>query len=276
MKKNRLILEACLSIALAAVIIILATISFSGKKKAYDVIVFGDSIIGNDRTENSVTAFLEKESGLKCLNAAFGGTCLTGMDSVTPGEKEGFYSVYEISEAFAAGDIERLTMAAFPEKLTARYYFEDTVKELGRVDIKKTKYIIIQAGTNDYLSGVIVKGEDKISFYESLRKTVENFKKAAPHAEIMILTPCFNDIFPGDERNSLNYSFDGGGTIEDYVNAELLYGKEYGIPVIDNLHGSKINENTYEQYLLDGLHPNTEGNREIAATIWNFIAQKTQ
>ena len=150
------------------------------------------------------------------------------------------------------------------------------VKKLGLVNFKKARFIIIQSGTNDYLSGVKVGSEDEENtFIHSLHETVKNLKKASPEAEIIILTPCFNDIFLQDERNCLNVDY-GGGTLDKYVEAELSYGKKYGISVIDNLNDSKIKDETVNEYLLDGLHPNAEGNREIADTIWNFIARQTQ
>lgn len=277
MKKNRLILESLVSILIVAVVIIIATASFSGKKKEYDLIIFGDSIIGNDRSDESVTALISKESGLNCLNAAFGGTRLTSDNSKNSiGEKENLYSVEEIAKALACDDIERFTMAAFSENYSARFYFQDVVKKLGLVNFKKARFIIIQSGTNDYLSGVKVGSEDEENtFIHSLHETVKNLKKASPEAEIIILTPCFNDIFLQDERNCLNVDY-GGGTLDKYVEAELSYGKKYGISVIDNLNDSKIKDETVNEYLLDGLHPNAEGNREIADTIWNFIARQTQ
>ncbi|MBO7356945.1 MAG: SGNH/GDSL hydrolase family protein [Lachnospiraceae bacterium] len=277
MKKNRLILESLVSILIVAVVIIIATASFSGKKKEYDLIIFGDSIIGNDRSDESVTALISKESGLNCLNAAFGGTRLTSDNSKNSiGEKENLYSVEEIAKALACDDIERFRMAAFSENYSARFYFQDVVKKLGHVNFKKARFIIIQSGTNDYLSGVKVGSEDEENtFIHSLHETVKNLKKASPEAEIIILTPCFNDIFLQDERNCLNVDY-GGGTLDKYVEAELSYGKKYGISVIDNLNDSKIKDETVNEYLLDGLHPNAEGNREIADTIWNFIARQTQ
>ena len=61
----------------------------------------------------------------------------------------------------------------------------------------------------------------------------------------------------------------GGGVLEDYVNAEIRLGEELGIEVVDLYHDCLPHENwwDWETYTRDGLHPNEAGRKLLSQKI---------
>ena len=133
----------------------------------------------------------------------------------------------------------------FPEHAMSVY-----VDEMAQGDC-----VIVAGGTNDYGASVELgtpKDIEDVSFYGALtvlyRKLAEKYKSA----KIFIVTPI---------RRKPNGPNKKGYTLEDYRQAIAYRAKEYGFYLI---HGDKMPIDPYlqsdtENYISDGLHPNTAG-----------------
>ena len=65
----------------------------------------------------------------------------------------------------------------------------------------------------------------------------------------------------------------GGGYLEDYVNAELGLAGELGLEAVDLYHDFFPHENDrdWERYTMDGLHPNEAGREKMADRIRDVL-----
>ena len=156
----------------------LAIKGFSRKTLRPDVVFFGDSRVGNDRTDTALPVLLEKATGLDVYNAGIGAT---GMAVSGSGSAWDRYSMVYLSDAIANNDFSAIH-AADPD-IYYRYneivgYVDNTIKDIESIDFSDVKYIIIEQVTNDYLSGVPLYDEnDPLNIYTfggAFKTTVNN------------------------------------------------------------------------------------------------------
>ena len=265
MKKNKikaLVLAAALFIF--AVLTALDLLPF-GKTK-YDVVFFGDSLVGNDRHESSVTSQLESLSGMSVYNAGIGGTTLT----VTGDDVWNRYSMLELSKCIKNGDFTECVEAIpgyYIKQNAVLEYASDTIKGIADTDYKAVKVIVFEQGISDYLAGIPIENpdddHDETTFAGTLNVIIDNLKTGAPNAEIIVVSPLFSytDGNYSDECNT------GYGTLPDYVEAERRVCGKQNVKFIDACSESGIDHDNYEEYMYDGLHTNEAGNRILAELI---------
>lgn len=133
--------------------------------------------------------------------------------------------------------------------------------------------IVIFAGTNDYGSNSIINNDFSVfddNFEGSIIKTIKTIRKKFHTIPIFVCSPIYarssnklNTDLP--EKNSLGYSVDKyGKVLKEICN---IMGVNY-IPVGEE---SEIGFYNLESYLLDGVHPNDEGNKNIARVIIKYL-----
>lgn len=272
MNKQKLIAAILAGVCIVC-LLILAVKGFSRKTLRPDVVFFGDSRVGNDRTDTALPVLLEKATGLDVYNAGIGAT---GMAVLSDGSAWDRYSMVYLSEAMVNNDFSAIH-AASPDNYY-KYneivgYVGDTVKDIESIDFQNVKYIIVEQVTNDYLSGVPLYDENDPfnvnTFAGAFRTTVNNLKKAAPNAEIIVISPCFTFTISGyGDELDLGY-----GTEEDYAEYERELALETGVSFVDYYHDSSINRDNWKDYLFDGLHMNDEGNRVLIELILEKLKQ---
>ena len=236
----------------------------------YEIVCFGDSVMACKYGPGSVPDILEQETGLKALNAAFGGLTMSEIiDNPNAGDGNFFFSMTELSKAFLNRDFSLQVMAtkrrvtAYPEA------WYTVASNLDKIDYDSIKYVLIEHGVNDYLTGKQIEDtSDKYNantFAGGLRTVIENVQKAVPDATIILATPTYV-WFEGTAGDCTETDY-GGGTLPEYVEAEKRIAAEYNLICVDNFNGSGINRDNYKSYLYDGLHSIEEGNRLIAENI---------
>lgn len=242
--------------------------------RPWDVVVTGDSIIGKERYDGAVDAYFEEYSGLTMVNGAFGGNCAAVEDADRYSYQGESITLPYLAEAICYRDfgVQWADLAANQTKID---YFEESLHNLEAVDFRQVKVLMLSFGTNDYLSGK--KPDDPEDPYNiesyggALRYSVELLKKTYPELKIVLVTPLFCHI-PGHE-DGLEEAFYGGGTLDEYAEAEKKIAAEYGLHVIDILDGLGMDESNYEQYTDGGgLHLNKAGREKYA----RFLAEKTE
>lgn len=275
-------------ILLAAVIAALCSAdlfpALSGKREVYPVVVLGDSIIGSDFGGEGVCAYLEEDLGVPVFRGGFGGTCASYVEQdVMPHTVSAQLSLSKLAEAVAAGDfsVQKAQVAYGTYYLNilgeTLDYFKGRLTDLSRIDFERTKYLVIEHGTNDYNSGRLLDNEndpyDKSSFGGGIRCAIETLREAYPDMEVILMTPTWCYIIQDEEMLSCTDTDYGGGYLEDYVNLELEIAREYDIPVLDNFHESGIGPETQDLYLRDGLHLNAAGQKIIADMLAQLIRE---
>lgn len=253
-------------------ILVLLWFHENGGKEEYRIVCLGDSIIGNERDESSITAVMEKFLETKVYNGAFGGTTMSCRSEANRASMtEDTLSMVQLAQSIACQDfgVQNASVTAW----SPMEYFPESMYGFQKIDFGKVEVLVIEHGVNDYLSGVQLDNpEDPYDLYTfggALRSSLKILKESYPELRIILATPIYcwylREGVSCEERDF------GGGLLEDYVNLELEIGREFGVEILDNYHESGIGSTEiYEewtQYTIDGVHLNEEGRALIGAKL---------
>ena len=262
---------------IVALTLCFALIHLNQKKTAkYDIVFFGDSIIACDHSERDLVTKFNNESEYSVLNGAFGGMTLSYIDKEhLAGNHDNLYTMIGLSQSVKERDFSLQVMASQKENKNVIEYWYPTSQGLNEVDWDSIKYVLIEHGANDYLNGVTLDNSkdkyDPYTFAGALRTSIENIKKGAPNAQIVLVTPIYmNPLGLSGDCFEADY---GGGLLESYVEKEKEVGKEYGLMVIDNFHDLPINKENYEEYIPGGLHADSDGFELIIQNILKYLRE---
>jgi len=220
-----------------------------------EIVFFGDSIMGNYHGSLSIPGESEGLSGADAYNLGIGGTS-------------------------AIGDFNRLVDAFLKSDSASDIEDEDFLSELKRFenehDENKELYFVINYGVNDYFMGVPVHvntgspyGDYAYDSYEaSMTDGIIKLKSTYPNAKIFILSPIYTNYFEAGER----IMSEVGAPLQTYRDMGKFISEKQGTEWIDSLNIIEINEDNYEKYLLDEVHPNYEGIYLISDSIIRYIA----
>lgn len=267
--------EILYGVIAAALFAVLFAVSFRPREKfqvrqPVDIVIFGDSIFGEIRDENAVPARLQGILGQSVYNGAFGGTCATRVDS----EKRldytrDLFSLTELAKSVESGDFGVQQAVIMRESNTE--YFGDVIDGLDAIDFSGVEIFVIQQGLNDYHAGVPIENPevpyDENTFTGAVRTAVRSFRKVNPEARIVIITPVYTWYTVSGK--TCEETDNGGGILEDYVNADLRLAEELDLEVIDVYHDFYPHEK-WEDWKLcsrDGLHPNETGREMLTERI---------
>lgn len=229
----------------------------------YDIIFFGDSVIGNYTNSLSIPGVIQGLSGAHTFNMGNGGTCATmGQDSST-------INLNTIVDAFLAGDKEAFDPSTQPY-IGLQAYLEYTASKNISEDTRTC--FVINYGLNDFFSGQAISSENPFDVYTykgSLRAAVTKLQKAYPDSMIILMTPNFCSYFD----NGMQPQSEKGGQLTDYVNAILELSEELGLCCVDNYNNLGINATNHAEYLLDGCHPNELERYRIGQHILQVLHQ---
>ncbi len=258
--------------------IILAIFAFlqvnNHKDQEYDVVVFGDSLIGLCRDETSVTTALETISGFSVYNAAMGGTSLAVQDeNLDVNYTMTLLNMVSLAKALAADDFGVQQTVRSRREITN--YFADIIEDLPEIDFHRVKTIVIAFGLNDYHAGIPVDNPENLfdenTYGGALRSVLYTIHKTYPDINLIVVTPTYTWYLSNGltcEEYNTGYAF-----LEEYVQKELEIAKEFGIPAIDLYHDVYTHEEweDWERFTIDGLHPNEASRQSIAEKIINGL-----
>ncbi|MCM1568068.1 MAG: SGNH/GDSL hydrolase family protein [Roseburia sp.] len=242
-----------------------------------EIVVFGDSIMGECREEDSIPAKLSEVLGRETLNSAFGGTRMSRMDQARrlDDNRDGL-SMAALSKAVVTGDFGVQQTVHITEGGTD--FFDEAVDVLERVDFEQVKLVFLEYGLNDYHNAVPLDNRnrplDEYTFVGALRAVVKALRKAYPNLRIILVTPTYT-WYPERGLTCENYDT-GNGYLYQYVDAQLQAADELGVECIDLYHDLYSHESyeDWERYTRDGIHPNEEGRTLIARTITEYLTEK--
>lgn len=267
---------------IAAVLLgILAAATFrtrSGRveRQQVQVVILGDSIMGNTRNDTAIPVYLERLLGRSVFNGAFGGTCVGRLDREYRLTNAGdSLSLVGLTKAIAADDFGVQQTLRTREYISA--YFESTIDALETLDFSEVELMVIMYGLNDYYSGMPIYNEeeplDEYSFTGALRKSLLYLRQVNPDMRILLVSTTYNwNII--EELTCEEYET-GYGKQEDYIRAEAEIAEELGVEFLDLYHDVYPHEKweDWKIYTFDGVHPNEAGRKLLADIICEYLQE---
>lgn len=265
--------------------VVLVCICFPGEKKPYqyDIVILGDSVVGNVWGEVSVDSVLAKRLDKTVFNGAFGGSCMSVPTQQMWGSMSSTeWCMVKLAEAIAYEDWKsQETAMAYADSykevnLQVLDYFAERMEVLSQIDFSQVEILLIEHGTNDYNNGRRLDNQmdlyDVTTFGGALRYSLKLLQEKYPDLRIVLMSPTYCALGKDKNQQCYNTSYGEGGTLDEYVELEKQIAKEFGVEWIDAYHESGIWEDTVDRYLKDALHPNMEGH----ALIGNLIADSLE
>lgn len=241
------------------------------------VVMLGDSIFGQVRDETSVAAILSEFLDKPVFNGALGGTAMGRQDKeMRLADSKDSLSMEALARAIAWKDFGVQQAARIRESGTE--YFAATIDELEKIDFEQVELLLIGHGINDYHSGMPIYNQedayDCYTFSGALRSALRTLQERYPQMRIVLVTPTYSWYIYYEEKNvTCEVNNQGGGILEEYVNAQIQVAESMGVEVIDLYHDFyPHNEwSDWERYTMDGVHPNEEGRKLIAEKIYKYL-----
>ncbi len=276
MKKARILRRvACYGVIGAVMFFLLFSLTFRSRsdfsqRQQVEIVAFGDSVFGEVRNETAVPAQVGALIGKTVYNAALGGTCASRQDVDRRLDRaKDSLSLVGLAVAMGAEDFGVQQSARLRE--SNMEYFPEVIDGLEGIDFNKVQIILIQHGINDYHAGTLIDNPenpyDVYTFLGAIRRAVAAFRDKNPQVRIVLVTPAYT--WYTATGLTCEETDQGGGVLEDYVNAEIRLGEELGIEVVDLYHDCLPHENwwDWETYTRDGLHPNEAGRKLLSQKI---------
>lgn len=273
---------------LIALLIVCAVLVIALRKEEktiqYDIVVLGDSIVGNVGEGGvSFTSCLGEKLNKTAFKGGFGGTTMSmrslGDDTMWGSISSTEWSMIKLAEAICYDDWKsQMATMAYAQSYEginyqALHYFETTMEILCQIDFDKVEILIIEHGTNDYNCGRALDNPedsyDVTTFGGALRRSLKLLKGRYPDLRIVLMSPLYCELGGELKKKCYNTKIGNGGYLDEYVALEKEIAQEFNVEWIDAYHDSGIWEDNVYQYLPDGLHLNAEGHNKIA----DFLAE---
>ncbi|MBR3574809.1 MAG: SGNH/GDSL hydrolase family protein [Lachnospiraceae bacterium] len=254
-----------------------------GYRQAYDVVIFGDSIVANEQDETSVASMLSQKTGLSVGDFSFGGTMMAyNASNGSIGSSGNFLCMAAISRALLADDFSVQINAHVSDPATE--FFPERIEELTHLDLKNSGIVIIEHCINDYHCAIPIgdaSSDSEYTYCGALRLSVEYIRRINPDIRIILVSP--TEKWMPDGVNASDYSY-GGGILDEYVEAQRMMAEELGTEYIsmyglyDDETSSFGDEVTDEavtgfKYTVDGTHPNYYGRYVISDLLADYLME---
>ena len=227
----------------------------------YEIVFFGDSIIGNYSGSLSIPGVVNSLTGANTYNCAVGG------QSASAAPEEETEALDETLNYFLTGAPSN----AFEGK--EQFHSEIARFQSGEHDDEKLCFVLAY-GLNDYFSGRAISNPldsyDIYTYSGALRAAVERLQQAYPRAEIILVAPTFVNIFAyGTQKLG-----DAENVLTDYVDAVLQLAEELELPCLNSYAALEMDESNSIQYLEDGCHLNERGRFAYAQHLIDFLEEQ--
>lgn len=238
------------------------------------IAVFGDSVFGLPWDGIAVSDYLEQFLGEPVFNAAFGGTCVSRIDSEYRLDlSKDAISLVALTKALEADDFGAQQTMFFRESNLNN--FAEKIDYLETLDFSGVELVLIQHGLNDFYNGVPLENEsdpyDEHTFKGALRSSIRSLRKANPDVRIVLMTQTYTWYRQAGitcEEYDLGY-----GNQEAYIQAEMEIAEELGLELLDLYHDLFPHDSwdDWELYTADGMHPNEAGRILLAEVIAEYL-----
>ncbi|MCR5310691.1 MAG: hypothetical protein K6E32_04650, partial [Lachnospiraceae bacterium] len=179
-RKTKEILTVLFALLATILVLLCFRLNYTKKTAKYDILFLGDSRIVGAFSEQKIPALVEKETGLRALNGAFGGSSLSALERGCYGESSTVITGVYLSKLLKAGNFSVLSRvfesASDYQRLSNRN--SDVADRLSKADISDLKYVVLAYGVNDCLAGAPVEDPkdpyNEACFGGALRTAIRN------------------------------------------------------------------------------------------------------
>lgn len=220
--------------------------------KNLNILFMGDSIFGND---GEIPVIVNQLSGANCINCAFGGTRVSNRGGTDPFQ---YFDGENLIAALAAQSWNDQIAAA--ESLAPTYQWITTrLERLINVDMSTIDLLIMDWGTNDYTSSVLLQ-----NILDAYQNVIETLQTTYPKLRILITTPIWrywtNPATDSDER------IFGDSTLKQIASGIVQLMQDLRISVINSYQNMPLSLATAATYFDSGdtTHLNINGNTVYA------------
>jgi lysophospholipase L1-like esterase len=245
--------------------------------KDYDmqIVILGDSIMDNNRTESGIAPIISEQCNAKVYNMAMGGTTAALM----PTEQ---YNYATWDSRCLLGVVNAI-LGNINTDIFDDYPAGEILKEC---DFSETDYFILEYGVNDFLTGQIpesryLEGGDTLAvdavhtYTGALENAVMLLQDNFPDAKILLIAPHYCQIYNDTTFVGDGYSVDyGWGPLINFARGTgYIYEqhKSENVLFFNAFEDSGINAETADKYLADGVHLTPEGNRVYAEYVARIL-----
>ncbi|MBQ3119212.1 MAG: S-layer homology domain-containing protein [Clostridia bacterium] len=225
---------------------------FEGTK----ILNLGDSLFGNDRT-NNISSYLSEYSGATVYNGGLGGTRMTSRPSDNAYE---WFDGINLVTALTTGNWTKQTENV---KNVPTGYFKETLYMLKCLDMKKIDVVTIAWGTNDYT------GKKQLSsIKDGLSDIITMLQKTFPHLKIVVITPVWR-YFDNGDANNVKFA---DATLKEIANGIIDVAHTKNVDVINSYDALEIHDTEHKYFDTgDNTHLNARGNALYAELIYNEL-----
>ncbi len=253
------------------------------KSLQYDIVVLGDSIVGNKNADNSsLTTYVAESLNKSTFNGGLGGTSMSMDDTRQWGSMSKMeWCMVKLAEAICYDDWKSQagTMAyatSFGDYSDqAPSYFAETMNTLCNIDFSKVEILVLEHGTNDYNKGVPLDNPkdlyDVTTFGGALRKSLKLLKETYPDMRIVVMSPIYCSLGEKKDKPCYSTKFGNGGYLDEYVELERQIAEELQVEWLNAYEESGIWEDNADKYLVDSLHLNPEGHKFLGEFLAEYL-----
>lgn len=262
---------------LAFVLLYLATFRGRAEKeqpRQVQIVTFGDSVFTDIGEMVPIPDRLSGLLDMSVYNAAMGGTCAARLETERRLDyARGSMSLVGLTRAVRAKDFDVQQTARIQDSNTER--FLEMVEGLSQVDFSQVEIVLIQQGINDYHAGTAIENPedpyDEYTYLGALRSAVRDIHRVNPEIRVVLVTPTYTWYLVAGQ--TCEEADNGGGLLEDYVQAELALARELGVEAVDLYHDFYPHAigDDWAVYTMDGVHPSESGRDKIAQKIAEIL-----
>jgi lysophospholipase L1-like esterase len=233
--------------------------------KQLQIVLLGDSQLDNFRDTTGPAYLVGQYCEANVYNLAIGGQTLS-IDHNDSSDLNNWTSPSGVGWAYV---LAGKTDASFLSSYHAYEVYNDC-------NLEDTDVFIIEYGVNDYMSKHPLWGgyaTDPYSYAGALTVALKTLHNAYPNAEILFSSPSYvyftsaNSILGTGDGNIIN---NGYATLSDYSYGASNTCNDLGFEYYNAYQHLGISAENYDEFLIDGVHLNDTGRRDLAQA-WSRI-----
>ncbi len=237
------------------------------------ILCLGNNPFSDDRTETGLASQIAQKTNATVYDCSFpDSSAACRYPTYNPEFTRDHFNLYYVIESFRNQEFLPITTIA-SQQLNPK--FLESAELMQTIDMDKVDILIIMYDSTDYNIGTPSDNPDNpydvTAFTGGLRTSIQNIKDTWPHIRIFVMSHTYAQHLD-DDGNLHNGTITdlGNGTLNHYLVKESEAVMDCGVSFVDNYYGT-INEDNYQDYLIDYMHYNNEGREKLADRIADII-----